>query len=63
MVVPICAYFWQNGQNAMSWSEALAGDVQTDAAQVAADAVERAPDVGRLAMRIVQDDGGRVECS
>ena len=42
-------------------SEALAGDVQTDAVQVAADAVERAPEVGRLVMRVVQDNGGRVE--
>jgi hypothetical protein len=54
-------YFCQNGQNIMSWSEALAGEVQTDAVQVAADTVEGAPEVGRLVMRIVQDDCGRVE--
>ena len=31
-------------------SETLAGDVQTDAVQVAADAVKRPPEVGRLVM-------------
>ena len=45
----------------MPWSEAFAGEVQKDAVQIAADTVERAPEVGRLVMRIVQDDCGRVE--